>query len=278
MTRTGSMGAVVGDGDGSYVAPGVDSALRLSGVSVTREGVRILDGVSFWAPRGGVTALVGPNGAGKSTVLRVVVGAERADEGEVVLCGRSTSGRGLRELSRERAMVTQQHGGGVDFTVEQVVEVGRTAGRGVLSGGRSGDAAAVWGALEATGTSHLAGRVFSTLSGGEQQRVLVARAVAQGTPVVLLDEPTNHLDLSSQFSLLELVAGLSVTVVMAVHDLNLALRYASHVVVMDRGGVVAEGVPEVVLTCELIRSTFGVEVDRIIHPRTGEHHLLFSGR
>ena len=254
-----------------------NNAIELREVTVVRDGTTILDRVSFQAPHGKTTVVIGPNGAGKSTALRTIVGVEKPQTGQVYLRGAPLSSRKVREMARERAMVTQQHGNGAGFTVKQVVMMGTTAGRGLFELGSATDIADIKEALSHTGTLHLIHRSFDTLSGGEQQRVLVARAVAQKTPIVLLDEPTNHLDLASQFALLELIKSLNGSVIMALHDLNLAAAYGDYIIVMDKGHVIATGQPEDVFTESLISDTFGVGVDCISHPRTGKPHLIFHG-
>lgn len=251
-------------------------AVDVHNITVEHGGRRALRGVSCHAPAGRITALVGPNGCGKSTLLGAMSGALVPSSGTVHLFGTPTCDYGLRRLARVRAVVPQRHTGYVEFTAADMVRLGCDAGRGAFERSRRSDTRRVAQALAATDASALAERKFAELSGGEQQRVLIARALAQQAPLMLLDEPTNHLDLATQLSIMDLIAEMDATVVVALHDLNFARHYADHVVLLRRGRVAAQGPAEDVLTPRRISRTFGIDVEEVTYPGTSRRHFLFS--
>ncbi|MFG1608068.1 ABC transporter ATP-binding protein [Actinoplanes sp. NPDC049265] len=232
--------------------------LRVEGVSVTLGRARVLDDVSLTVPEGGFTALLGPNGSGKSTLLRTVYRARRPDAGRVLVDGSDIWTRPAAWSARTTGVLTQESHAGFEFTVTETVTMGRTPHLKNLDRLTRTDHDVVERALDATGLTDFAGRRVGELSGGERQRVLLARALAQQPRMLVLDEPTNHLDVRHQLEILELVRGLGVTVVAALHGLDLAARYAGTAIVLDRGRVVAAGAPSTVLTPGLIREVFGV--------------------
>jgi iron complex transport system ATP-binding protein len=253
------------------------SSLTIAGMSVSVDGVPILDGVDALVPGGAVTAVVGPNGAGKSTLLRVLVGALPAG-GSVMLDGVDLGRLTRRERARQQALVEQDSSAPVSRSVLDVVLLGRTPHRPRWGSDSDSDLEIARAALERAGAADLAERDFATLSGGERQRVHLARALAQQPHVLLLDEPTNHLDVAAQLDVLALARELAadgVAVLAALHDLNHALRYADKVMVMSGGRVVAAGAPGRVLTGELVSDVYGVTAARV---RAGGHDLLVMDR
>ncbi|WP_405862544.1 ABC transporter ATP-binding protein [Streptomyces sp. NBC_00090] len=253
--------------------------LRADRVSRSVGGTPVLDGVSL-APRPGtVTGLLGPNGSGKSTPLRLLAGVLAPDAGVVTLDGDPLDGLGRRTVARRLAAVEQQADTQVDLTVLDVVRLGRVPHRRAWSpaSASAADGAAVRSALARTGLTDKAGRCRRTLSGGERRRVRIARALAQEPRELLLDEPTNHLDVQHQLDLLALVAGLGLTAVGALHDLNLAAMYCDRLVVLARGRVVARGTPEEVLTEELIADVYRVRSTVTRPAPGGRPHIRFPG-
>lgn len=245
-------------------AAGAPPALRVAGLAVELGGVPVLRGVDASVPAGRVTALVGPNGSGKSTLLRVLVGAVRPAAGSAHLEGRDLLAIPRRERARELALVEQDAPADVALSVADVVLLGRTPHRPRWGADSVGDLTVAHRALERVGAAGLTDRAFATLSGGERQRVHLARALAQDPHLLLLDEPTNHLDVAAQLRLLALVHELAdVTVVMALHDLNHALRWCDHVVLLDAGRVAAEGPPSDVLTPAVVDAVYGVRSRRV---------------
>jgi iron complex transport system ATP-binding protein len=250
--------------------------LRLDGVSVAIAGRTLVRELCLDVPSGEVVGVVGPNGSGKSTALRCVYRALRPSSGAVLLDGADLTGMSLRESARFVAALTQDSHTDLDFTVEEVVALGRTPhlrGNQPLSGAERELCA--W-AMRQADVTHLAGRSVLSLSGGERQRVLIARALAQEPRVLVLDEPTNHLDIRHQVELLALLRDSGLTALVALHDLNLAAAVCDRLGVLSGGSLVAAGTPAEVLTPELIRRVFGVSVTVVSHPDTGAPQLLYD--
>ncbi|MGY4280320.1 ABC transporter ATP-binding protein [Streptomyces sp. M18.1] len=246
-------------------------------VSRAFDGRLILDGVSL-APRpGSVTGLLGPNGSGKSTLLRLLSGVLAPASGVVTLDGRPLGDWGRRAVARRVAVVEQHADTLVELTVLDVVRLGRIPHRRAWASAGDADEDAVRTALERTGLTDRADRFWHTLSGGERQRVQIARALAQEPRELLLDEPTNHLDVQHQLELLNLIAELPVTSVVALHDLNLAAMYCDQVVVLRQGRVVAAGPPGDTLTESLIADVYGVRAE-VTRPGPDDRpHIRFLG-
>ncbi|MCS7480183.1 ABC transporter ATP-binding protein [Umezawaea endophytica] len=246
--------------------------LELDSISV--DG--IVDGISLSAGTGEVVGVVGPNGSGKSTTLRCVYRALKPSGGAVLLDGRDLLSLPLKESARRLAALTQDSHVEFDFTVAEVVAMGRLPHKGAFDRDTERDHDLVTDALRRVDAGHLAERSFLTLSGGERQRVLIARALVQEPDVLVLDEPTNHLDIRHQLDVLALVRGLGLTVLMVLHDLNLAAAYCDRVHVLDGGRVVAGGKPADVLTPDLVQAVFGVRAHLVQHPVSGVPQLLFE--
>ncbi len=250
--------------------------VAVEGLRVDLAGRRILHDAALTADNGEFVGLVGPNGSGKTTLLRSVYRALRPASGAVAVGGDDVWQLPAREAARRTAAVLQDDVPDFEFCVREVVELGRVPHLGRLERLRDDDRRAVEEALSTAGVSHLAERGVGTLSGGERQRVFVARALAQATPVIVLDEPTNHLDIRAQVELLELLRSLPVTVLAALHDLNLAAAYCDRVLVLRAGRVEADGPTDEVLTPELIGSVYGVAVHRGVNPLTGRPALSYA--
>ncbi len=236
----------------------------------------ILNGVDLEVPEGEMMALVGPNGTGKSTLLRTLAGLLPIPSGRVLVAGRDLVKLSPLERARTLAMVGQQEETPADLRVAEVVALGLLPHRPPWSGGGRKERNAVAEALEQVSMTAYANRGFHQLSGGEQRRVLLARGLAQRTELLLLDEPTNHLDIRHQHALLRMVRGLGRTVIAAIHDLDLAATYFDHIVVLNDGGVAADGKPSEVLTPELVGDVFGMAASPVTDPATGEPRLLLS--
>ena len=236
----------------------------------------ILNGVDLEVPEGEMMALVGPNGTGKSTLLRTLAGLLPIPSGRVLVAGRDLVKLSPLERARTLAMVGQQEETPADLRVAEVVALGLLPHRPPWSGGGRKERNAVAEALEQVSMTAYTNRGFHQLSGGEQRRVLLARGLAQHTELLLLDEPTNHLDIRHQHALLRMVRGLGRTVIAAIHDLDLAATYFDHIVVLNDGGVAADGKPSEVLTPELVGDVFGMAASMVTDPATGEPRLLLS--
>lgn len=250
--------------------------VTLKDLSAGYSGKDVLAGVSLEFRSGELTAVVGPNGAGKTTLLRAISGALPPSAGAVYLDGKDLGALSPKQLARRLAMLEQRPQLGFDFTVRELVELGRLPHLSFPERLSRGDRQVVEEALSEVGLAELAGRRFSTLSGGEKQRAFLALALAQRPQVLLLDEPTAHLDVRHQLELMQFVRERlcqGLVVVMALHDLNLAAAFADRLVVLRGGRVLAMGSPTEVLTPELVWEAFGVEAAVYRSPTTGRVYL-----
>ncbi|MFB6509975.1 ABC transporter ATP-binding protein [Streptomyces virginiae] len=248
---------------------GKPGALDVEGVSVVVKGRSLVDRVSLRVTPGEVVGLVGPNGAGKSTLLRAVYRALRPTSGRVRLDGEDVWRIPAKHLARRLAAVLQETAGDFELTVYDVVAMGRTPHKRAFAGDDADDRDIIAGALAELNVAPLSHAPFDRLSGGEKQRVLIARALAQRAGTMVLDEPTNHLDLRHQLDALRLVRRLRVTAVIALHDLNLAASFCDRICVMDGGRLVATGTPQEVFTAGLLAEVYRVDADVAPHPTTG---------
>ena len=233
--------------------------IALEDVAVSFGDQAVLEGVDLAVGRGEVVGLIGPNGSGKTTLIRTISGVLQPDDGRVVVDGTPIHELSSRAASRLIAVVPQRTTLEFAFDVRQIVEMGRTPHRGRFEAPTPHDLGMVERALEATNVADMAGRSIDEVSGGERQRVLLARAIAQETPAVLLDEPTASLDINHQVETLELVRSLVGTdraVLAAIHDLNLAARFCDRLVLLGDGAVVARGPPETVLAPDRLETVF----------------------
>jgi iron complex transport system ATP-binding protein len=233
----------------------------------------VVDDLSLELSEGSFTAIVGPNGCGKSTLLRALGRLLRPTSGQVLLDGRAISRTPTREVARVLGLLPQTPIAPEGLTVSDLVARGRHPHQTWLQQWSRGDEAAVAEALARTGMTQLAHRPVDQLSGGQRQRAWISMALAQGTDLLLLDEPTTYLDLSHQIDVLELVAQLHAehgrTVVIVMHDLNLAARYAQRLVAMKDGVLVASGPPAEVLTERLMADVFDLEARVVPDPVAG---------
>jgi iron complex transport system ATP-binding protein len=250
-----------------------DADLRADELSLGYAERLVVERLSLTIPRGRITALIGPNGSGKSTILRALARILQPREGAVYLDGKAIHREPSKEIARRLSILPQAPEAPPGLTVRELVSYGRfpyQRGFGVAS---TEDRGAIDRALRLTQTDGLATRPVVELSGGQRQRAWIAMALAQETPIMLLDEPTTFLDIGHQLEVVHLLQELNRsqgrTIVIVVHDLNLAARYADHLVAIDDGRIAEEGPPHRVVTAELLRSVFGVEVDVILDPRTG---------
>ncbi|WP_049566932.1 ABC transporter ATP-binding protein [Nonomuraea sp. SBT364] len=251
-------------------------SLILDDLSVTMDGTAIVENLALAVEARQVVGLIGPNGSGKTTALRCVYRALRPTGGAVRIDGQDLSRMPLRDSARRIAALTQEGRADLDFTVEEIVALGRAPhlrGNQALSARERELCRRAMAQMEVL---HLADRGVLSLSGGERQRVLVARALVQEPRVLVLDEPTNHLDLHHQIRLLSMLKDAGLSVLVTLHDLNLAASACDRLAVLSRGALVAYGPPADVLTAELLREAFGVEVSVVPHPLTGVPQVLYD--
>ena len=238
----------------------------------------VLRGVCLELRPSDLVGLLGPNGSGKTTLLRALSGVVAPKRGRVLLHGRDLRRLPRRQLARQVAVVPQALQTPFGFSAYEMVMLGRTPHVRPLVGPRMPDRQVVADTMRLTGTWELAARPFGELSGGEQQRVIVAMALAQEPEILLLDEPVVHLDISHQVEILELIRGLNrargLTVLAAMHDLNLAALYFDRLILLDQGRLVAQGTPGEVLEEERIRHVFGAAVQVQRHPTRCTPHVV----
>ena len=235
--------------------------IRTDALHAMLGGTEILHGIDFTAGDRSLVGVIGPNGSGKSTLLKCIYRVLKPSKGAVFVDGQPLSEYRVRDSAKKIAVLAQHNFYNFEFTVQDVVLIGRAPHKRALERDSAADFKIVHEAMERVGVAPLRDRLFSTLSGGEQQRVLLARALAQQTPCLILDEPTNHLDIKYQLELLDLVRSLDRTVIAAIHDLNIAAMYCDTIFVMQSGRIVAAGAPRDVLTRSLIRSVYEVDAD-----------------
>ncbi|CAM5523010.1 ABC transporter ATP-binding protein [Streptomyces aurantiogriseus] len=256
----------------------VDDAARLAarGVTVGYGARTVIDDLDVAIPPGVVTTIIGPNGCGKSTLLRTLSRLLRPTRGTVVLDGDDIVKLKTRDVAKKLGLLPQSPVAPEGLTVSDLVARGRHPHQSWLRQWSSDDAAVVERALAMTGVSDLADRPVDSLSGGQRQRVWISMTLAQGTDLLLLDEPTTYLDLAHAIDVLDLVDDLhesGCTVVMVLHDLNLATRYSDNLVVMREGSILAQGHPRDVINAELLHEAFGLRA-KVIDDPVGDRPLI----
>ena len=251
-------------------------------MNITAENIKmkigdneILKGVSIDSKNREFVGIIGPNGSGKSTLLKSIYRILKPNDGCIKLGDMDISKMSIKESAKKMAVVSQHNYYNFDFTVKEVVSMGRSPHKKNLERDNIEDFEIVKESLQKVGMSEFSNRSFSKLSGGEQQRVILARALAQKTPCLILDEPTNHLDIKYQLSLLNIVKSLDLTVISAIHDLNIASMYCDRLFVMKDGQIVASGTPQDILTKELIKEIYEIDVE-IIKDSKNQTHILYS--
>lgn len=250
--------------------------IELRGVNWTVEAQQIIKSISLEANSGEFIGIIGPNGSGKTSLLRLIYRLYPPDTGVIYLDEHDILAMSIKETARRIAVVTQESGNDFDFTVYEMVMMGRTPHKKLFNADTVEDDVIVRNSLKRVGMLSLAQRDFHTLSGGEKQRVLIARALAQQAQVLVLDEPTNHLDIRYQFEIMELIRSLGITTIAAMHDLNLTAAYCDRIYLLKAGKVVAHGQPQDVLTVGQIRSVYGVNVEVEVRPSTGRLNIVFT--
>jgi iron complex transport system ATP-binding protein len=236
---------------------------------------RIVDDLSLQVADGQLVGLLGPNGSGKSTLLRMAYRLLRPTAGVVALDDRDVWRLSARDAARSMAVLAQENPSDFDFSAREIVLMGRTPHKRMFDADTAEDQRRVDQALIRVGAADLADRRFQTLSGGEKQRVLMARALVQQAQVLVLDEPTNHLDIRYQFEIMALIRALGVTTLAALHELNLAAHYCDRLYLIDAGRLVASGVPAEVLTPALIDRVYGVRAEVSVAPVSGKPRITF---
>ncbi|MCT4565246.1 MAG: ABC transporter ATP-binding protein [Maledivibacter sp.] len=234
----------------------------------------ILNNVSITANTNKFIGIIGPNGSGKSTFLKCLYRVLKPDKGVVYIDDTKLNNLPVKESAKKIAVVAQHNFYNFDFTIEEVVMMGRSPHKKNMERDNAEDYKIVNECLEKVGMFSFKGRNFSTLSGGEQQRIILARALAQRTDCIILDEPTNHLDIKYQLQLLDIVKNLNLTIISAIHDLNIASMYCDYLYAMKDGKVIKEGSPKEVFTADLIKNLYEVDAD-VLEDKFGRLNITY---
>ncbi|MCR4722810.1 MAG: ABC transporter ATP-binding protein [Eubacteriales bacterium] len=248
--------------------------LKVKNLSFSVDGTEILHDVSLEVHRGGFVGILGPNGSGKSTLLKNIYKVLKPQKGEIELMGQDLLAMTNREMARLLAVVGQEHESSFDFLVEEVVLMGCQARKRLTEGFDQNDRKDAQEALRQVDMADFSQRSYLSLSGGEKQRVLIARALVQKTDLMILDEPTNHLDIGSQIKTMNLLKNSGKTIVAALHDLSIAAKYCDTIFVLQNGRNVVDGDPKEVITQSMIRQLYDIDVSLFSHD--GELYLQYK--
>ncbi|MDO4177803.1 MAG: ABC transporter ATP-binding protein [Phascolarctobacterium sp.] len=233
----------------------------------------ILKGIDLSLHNKEFLGIIGPNGSGKSTFLKCIYRVQKPTSGTILFNGKNLDELSYRESALQLAVVAQHNSYSFDFTVLDVVLMGRSPHKKILERDNAKDFEIAREALSTVGLSEFEKRSFSTLSGGEQQRVILARALTQQTECLVLDEPTNHLDIKYQLEIMDIVKGLDLTVVSAIHDLNIAAMYCDRLIALKDGQIVGMGTPRELLTEKFIYDMY--EVKSIVKHENGRMNIMY---
>lgn len=249
--------------------------MQINGLTYSYDDKEAASDVTINVEKGEFVGIIGPNGSGKSTVLKNVYRAITPDSGTITLGDENLLKMKYKKSAQKLAVVGQENKIPFDFLVEEMVAMGRTPHKKLFDIDTDDDKYIIHHALEHVGMEKKAKRHYQNLSGGEKQRVLLARTIAQESDFFILDEPTNHLDINYQMQIFDFIKRLKVTVLSAIHDLNMAALYCDRIYAMKDGRIVYSGTPEEVLTEERIYDVFGVKSSVVKHPVTGKLSITF---
>ncbi|MEG0035246.1 MAG: ABC transporter ATP-binding protein [Oscillospiraceae bacterium] len=251
------------------------SRMEIRNLGYAYEGKKVVDDINLNVKKGEFVGIIGPNGSGKSTILKNAYRSLKPDNGVAMLDGTDIQGISYKKLATKLGVVGQENSVPFDFKVEDIVAMGRSPHKKLFEGDSKKDKAIVASALKKTGMGEMAEKNYLHLSGGEKQRVIIARVLAQETDFLILDEPTNHLDIHYQLSIFDLVKGLGITVLSAIHDLNIAALYCDRIYILKDGRLVASGKPEELFTRDLIKEVYNIDADIMINPITGKANITY---
>ena len=249
--------------------------LQVKNLNFSIDKKDILKDISFDIPKGSFVGIIGPNGSGKSTILKNIYRLYKPDSGRLILDNKDLSTMKDKECAKEIAVLAQESNSQFDFTVEQIVKMGRYPYKSVFEDYSKKDIDMVNDMLKRVGLDDYSNRSFSKLSGGEKQRTLIARALVQDTDFLILDEPTNHLDIGYQIQLMDLVKSLNITTLSAIHDMNIASMYCDYLIVMKDGKIRKCGSVEEVITSDMLKEIFGVNAYVGVNPINNKLQVSF---
>ena len=247
--------------------------LQVENLTYDIGGTRILQGITFDVEENTFVGVIGPNGSGKSTMLKSIYGVNRPSGGNIYFEGENLLEVSGKDRAKKIAVLAQESGGQFDFSVQQVVEMGRYPHKDTLENYSKHDLEIVDRVLREMKLDNYRERSFNTLSGGEKQRVLIARLLVQESKFIILDEPTNHLDIGYQIEIMNIIKKMGVTVLSAIHDMNMAAIYCDKFI-MKNGEVVTQGSVEETLTSEMLKNLFNVDAE--IHDLKGRKHVIYN--
>ncbi len=249
--------------------------LQVEGLTYRIGETKIISNIDVSVNKGEFVGLIGPNGCGKSTLLKNIYRVLSPEHGTILLDGGEIRRMGSKELARKMSVMIQENNVEFDMSVLDMVLLGRYAHKKMLAGTDSNDLQIARNALREVGMADYEERSFLSLSGGEKQRILIARALTQQAEFIVLDEPTNHLDIQYQFQIMDILKRQDVTVFSSVHDLNIAAYYCDRIIVMKKGHVLSAGTPEEVLTDELIWELYHIHAEIRTNPTTGKKQIYY---
>lgn len=249
--------------------------LQVKNLEFSIDKKEILKDISFEIPKGSFVGIIGPNGSGKSTILKNIYRLYKPDSGQILLDNKNLLNMKDKDCAKEIAVLAQESNSQFDFTVEQIVKMGRYPYKSVFEDYSKKDLDMVTDMLKRVGLEDYVGRSFSKLSGGEKQRTLIARALVQDTEFLILDEPTNHLDIGYQIQLMDLVKSLNITTLSAIHDMNMASMYCDYLIVMKDGKIKNCGSVKEVITEEMLKEVFGVNAYVGVNPMNNKLQVSF---
>ena len=249
--------------------------LEVKEITYSIDSKLIVNGVSLGIKEGDFVGLVGPNGCGKSTLLKNIYKVYHPDSGTVYIDGRNTAEMTSRETAKEMSVMQQENNVEFDLSVYDMVMLGRFAHQKVFHTDKLKERQIVLDAIKEVGMEGYEERSFLSLSGGEKQRTLVARALVQQAELIILDEPTNHLDIGYQYQIMNILKKQKLTVFSSIHDLNIAACYCDKVILMKKGEIVFTGTPEEVFVPEKIKTLFGIDTEITINPVSKRPNIVF---
>ena len=249
--------------------------IKVENLKFSIDKKEILKDISFEVPKGSFVGIIGPNGCGKSTLLKNIYRLYKPNSGRIVLDNKDLSKMKDKDCAKEIAVLAQESNSQFDFTVEQIVKMGRYPYKSVFEDYSKSDIQMVKDMLEKVGLNNYSDRSFSNLSGGEKQRTLIARALVQNTDFLILDEPTNHLDIGYQIQLMDLIKSLNITTLSAIHDMNLASMYCDYLIVMKDGQIKNFGKVKDVINSNMLKEIFGVNAYVGVNPINNKLQVSF---
>ncbi|MBS4956251.1 MAG: heme ABC transporter ATP-binding protein [Clostridium celatum] len=249
--------------------------IKSENINVTLEKNNILKGINIEVDNKEVVGIIGPNGSGKSTLLKCIYRVLKPNDGAILLDNVDIKEMSVKESSKRLAVLSQHNNYNFDFTVKDIVLMGRSPHKKFMERDNEEDYDIVNEALKKVDMFEFKDRSFQSLSGGEQQRVILARALAQQPKCLILDEPTNHLDIKYQLQLMRIVKGLGIEVIAAIHDLNIAAMYCDKIYVLKDGEIIKYGKPKDVLTKEIIKDVYEVDAEVIVNEDRVNIYYIF---